>query len=449
MKKILSLLMALLMILTLIGCTNKEENKDTKDTAETAKKGFPTLNGKDSKELYTAAIDYVTALQNYEIDVYTTYKMTFEGETTEEAHHTLHKCSGDSFYYLYESGANKEFFLHDGTMLYKKVNNVNEKVDISYSDFMESWGSITEEEMLIELSESKISNKLFVSEGEEYYLDFLIKEEEYYELTGGSVASPVKYRVYFDKDGTLTHFERTLSFYYYEEMLVEDTTKIYIKNVNQVQKMETPENADLYSLRPTAENIDLSSVDNLDLFEATSEITDYVLLNMKIAGTVKINETESVENYEGKILIRLFPEVAPLSVSNFKALVGGSFYNGLTIHRIIPDFVIQGGDPKGDGTGGSEDEIFGEFSSNGFTNNLSHKRGVLSMARSDDPDSASSQFFICHKDAPDLDGNYATFGYVIYGLDTVDIIAALETDENDKPKTTVTIESATFVQKKQ
>lgn len=446
MKKILSLFIALLMIFTLIGCADKEENKDT---AETAKKGFPTLNGKDSKEIYTSAIDYIATLKNYEIDVYTTYKISFDGRTTEEAHHTLHKCSGDSFYYLSESGIRKEFFIHDGTMLYKSVNNVNEKINISYTDFMQNWGGITKEKTLLSLSDSKISNKLFISEDEEYYLDFLIRKEEYYELTGGSIESPVKYRVYFDKDGSLTHFERTLSFYYYEGVLVEDNTKIYISNVNQVQKIETPDNTDLYSLRPNAEDIDLSSIESLDLFEATSEITDYVLLNMKIAGTVKISETETVENYEGKILIRLFPDVAPLSVSNFKALVGGSFYNGLTMHRVISDFVIQGGDPNGDGTGGSEDEIFGEFSSNGFTNNLSHKRGVVSLARSNENDSASSQFFICHKDAPDLDGEYASFGYVVYGLDTVDIIAALETDENDKPKTTVTIESATFVQKKQ
>ena len=169
---------------------------------------------------------------------------------------------------------------------------------------------------------------------------------------------------------------------------------------------------------------------------------------MKIDGSVKISETETVDNYEGKILIRLYPDVAPLTVSNFKNLVGGSFYKGLTIHRVIKDFVIQGGDPEGDGTGGSGDEIFGEFTANGFTNNLLHKRGVVSMARADDPDSASSQFFICHQDATNLDEKYAAFGYVVYGMDVVDVIAGLETDDSDAPKLKVTIENATFVKKK-
>jgi cyclophilin family peptidyl-prolyl cis-trans isomerase len=224
--------------------------------------------------------------------------------------------------------------------------------------------------------------------------------------------------------------------------------KVYIQNVGQVKKVEAPQNPEAFSVRLKAEDIDLSSVESLDLFEATGDITDYVLLDMKIAGTVKLSDTETVENYEGKILVRLFPDVAPLTVSNFKSLVGSSFYNGLTIHRVIPDFVIQGGDPQGNGTGGSDNDIFGEFTSNGFTNNLAHKRGVLSMARSDDPDSASSQFFICHKDAASLDSKYATFGYVVYGMDVVDVIAGLETDADDKPKVKVTIEKASFVKKK-
>ena len=170
---------------------------------------------------------------------------------------------------------------------------------------------------------------------------------------------------------------------------------------------------------------------------------------MKIDGSVKVG-AETVENYQGKILIRLFSEVAPGTVANFQNLVAGAFYNGLTIHRIVPDNVIQGGDPNGDGTGGSEDDIFGEFTYNGFTNNLAHKRGVVSMARAgNDPDSASSQFFICHKDLPHLDGNYATFGYAAYGFDVVDTIVRLERDADDQPLQKVTIEKAYFVQLKQ
>ena len=316
---------------------------------------------------------------------------------------------------------------------------------------MEEWGSITADGMLMVLEDTKLEKKLFIPDGDNYYLSFLITSEEYTELTGGSVEGPVTYKVYFDKDGNVIYFERTMSYYYYESVLVEDHIKVSIKNVGKIEKFSAPEYAELYIVHPTADKIDTSSIESLDIFETepASEETDYVLLNMKVEGSVKISETETVENYEGKIVIRLFPDVAPGTVTNFKKLVGTSFYKGLTIHRVIKDFVIQGGDPNGDGTGGSDEDIFGEFSSNGFTNNLSHKRGVVSMARSDDPDSASSQFFICHGDASEsLDDKYAGFGYVVYGMDTVDVIAGLETDDSDKPTVKVTIESATFLKKK-
>lgn len=125
----------------------------------------------------------------------------------------------------------------------------------------------------------------------------------------------------------------------------------------------------------------------------------------------------------GTIEADLYDELAPVTVENFKKLVNEKFYDGLTFHRIIKGFMIQGGDPKADGTGGAEEQIKGEFSSNGVENNLSHTRGVLSMARSNDPDSASSQFFIMHADSDYLDGNYAAFGMVTKGMDVVDKIA--------------------------
>ena len=125
----------------------------------------------------------------------------------------------------------------------------------------------------------------------------------------------------------------------------------------------------------------------------------------------------------GTIEADLYDELAPITVENFKKLVGEKFYDGLTFHRIIKDFMIQGGDPKGDGTGGSDENIKGEFASNGVKNNLKHTRGVLSMARSSAPDSASSQFFIMHKDSPHLDGQYAAFGKVTKGIEVVDKIA--------------------------
>ena len=124
----------------------------------------------------------------------------------------------------------------------------------------------------------------------------------------------------------------------------------------------------------------------------------------------------------GVIQLELEPNEAPITVENFMRLVNEGFYNNLTFHRIIKDFMIQGGDPLGNGTGGSDYEIKGEFESNGIKNNISHKRGVISMARSQFPDSASSQFFICHKDSEFLDGSYAAFGHVTSGIEVVDKI---------------------------
>lgn len=136
-----------------------------------------------------------------------------------------------------------------------------------------------------------------------------------------------------------------------------------------------------------------------------------------------------------KMKIELYPDKAPITVANFEKLVKEGFYDGLTFHRVIPDFMIQGGDPEGTGMGGSKDKIKGEFASNGVKNDLKHTRGVVSMARSMMKDSASSQFFIMHKDAPHLDGDYAAFGKVVEGLDVIDEIAGVETDFRDMPTT--------------
>ncbi len=129
----------------------------------------------------------------------------------------------------------------------------------------------------------------------------------------------------------------------------------------------------------------------------------------------------------------LYPEIAPNTVNNFISLINKGFYDGLIFHRIIRGFMIQGGDPLGNGTGGPGYEIDGEFSSNGFKNDLKHEAGVLSMARAMDPNSAGSQFFIMHQTSPHLDGKYAAFGKVIEGLDIVDKIACVETNMFDMP----------------
>ena len=136
----------------------------------------------------------------------------------------------------------------------------------------------------------------------------------------------------------------------------------------------------------------------------------------------------------GIIELELYPDAAPKTVANFVKLVNEGFYDGLIFHRVIPGFMIQGGDPQGNGMGGAKEKIVGEFKANGFDNPIKHVRGVISMARAYDPNSASSQFFIMHANAPHLDGQYAAFGKVISGMEVVDEIASIPTDYSDRPK---------------
>ena len=165
-------------------------------------------------------------------------------------------------------------------------------------------------------------------------------------------------------------------------------------------------------------------------YEETNEITNYVKL----------------ETTKGIILAELYPDVAPITVENFQNLVNEKFYDGLIFHRVIKDFIIQGGDPEGTGLGGSSKTIKGEFKNNGVNNDLSHTRGVISMARNSiSMDSASSQFFIVQKDSTYLDGDYAAFGKVIAGMDVVDKIASVNVDSNDKPTSMQKIKSIRFI----
>ena len=146
----------------------------------------------------------------------------------------------------------------------------------------------------------------------------------------------------------------------------------------------------------------------------------------------KINICIEMEN--GKQMeAELYPDVAPITVENFVSLIKEDYFKGIIFHRVISGFMIQGGDPTGTGMGGSSKTIKGEFLANGVVNNLKHERGVLSMARTNDPNSASSQFFIMHQDAPYLDGQYAAFGKITKGIEVVDEIANVETNAMDKP----------------
>ena len=148
----------------------------------------------------------------------------------------------------------------------------------------------------------------------------------------------------------------------------------------------------------------------------------------------------------GVIKLELYPDIAPITVENFTKLAGEGFYDGLIFHRVINGFMIQGGDPEGTGMGGSGTNIKGEFAVNGVANNISHVRGVISMARSRSYNSASSQFFIVHKDATYLDGQYAAFGRVVEGMDVVDAIAEVPTNGNDRPLTEQVIETIRVIE---
>lgn len=147
-----------------------------------------------------------------------------------------------------------------------------------------------------------------------------------------------------------------------------------------------------------------------------------------------------------KIKLELYPDIAPITCENFEKLVNQGFYDGLTFHRVIEGFMIQGGCPKGNGTGGPGWNIKGEFSSNGVKNDLKHARGVISMARSMMPNSAGSQFFIMHEDAPHLDGQYAAFGKMTDGFDVLDEIATTGTDGMDRPRFDMRIETVAIIE---
>ncbi|MBQ8541091.1 MAG: peptidylprolyl isomerase [Clostridia bacterium] len=173
------------------------------------------------------------------------------------------------------------------------------------------------------------------------------------------------------------------------------------------------------------------------------------------AESVTENSTEGIEETVQAVItmesgdtikLELYPDVAPITVENFKTLANDGFYDGLTFHRIISGFMIQGGCPKGNGTGGPGHNIKGEFLANGVVNNLKHTRGVISMARSQAYDSAGSQFFIMHEDSPWLDGQYAAFGKVVEGIEVVDKIASVQTDMYDAPLEKVVIETIAIVE---
>lgn len=214
-----------------------------------------------------------------------------------------------------------------------------------------------------------------------------------------------------------------LTFFYYQKYYLHHDSDSQLLNHENTQNENAADDAAKYS--------ELNLGQPLTSLEYTEDVSEYVVLHIL---------------HGGDIVIKLYPDIAPITVNNFQTLVKEKFYDGLTFHRVVPDFVIQGGDPKGDGTGGSGHKIKGEFLENGVYNNLAHKRGVISMARAADPDSASSQFFIVlnSENGATLNGKYAGFGEVISGMDVVDSIAKVST-KNEKPVIDIKIAKAEFV----
>lgn len=181
--------------------------------------------------------------------------------------------------------------------------------------------------------------------------------------------------------------------------------------------------------------------------EKDGEVTKGTLEGYTFTESETPTDRVKIQMEDGSIILMVLSNKdTPITIENFKKLVNKKFYDGIIFHRVIKDFMIQGGDPTGTGYEGSGEEIKGEFKSNGVTNNLSHTRGVVSMARANNPNSASSQFFICHQDSTFLDGNYASFGKVFAGMDAVDKIAEVETNKsNDKPLKDQVIKSIRFI----
>ena len=426
MKKIISAILIAIMLIgafCLVSCTDGHKDSDETEAFDGTK-----LVGKTPKELYRENYDKVCAMTNFDLDITNTTVISYLGEEmSTEAITNVYKTDGASTYYT-QSGASKWFV--DG-VLYTENNDQKEKVSVSADDFKNKLAMRTDA-LMLPIGDVYFNNASFYKDGENYFVSFEIVADDYEKYTGLESSENAICIATFSATGEIISFSESYFYTSTGDFVMEMTNLVEFKNIGSVEPISAPDDAESYRNVVAASDISKSALQSLDGVRVSAEKTDYVMLD--------------VEGY-GKMVIKLYPEVAPQTVSNFKDLVYNDFYTDLIFHRVVSDIVVQGGDPNGDGTGGSENKIKGEFSSNGFTNNLSHTKGVVSMARSADENSASSQFFIVLNDqvASSFDGNYAAFGYVIYGMDTVEKIAVVEVNEKDKPLTDIKINSAEFV----
>ena len=445
MKRILAFILMVLVCLSVVSCnlgaaveedsTQSEEitsipTEESGAEDESVSK-ITTLAGKTPIEAYRAAEEWIVSSTNFEMHVNTSTSSTYNSSTTDYNFETVFKLSGDGLYYSYtEMGTITAQQWFTGDTLYNYTEVFKEKVPVSAEDYKKSMGT-PGAGLIMPLPDAYFDGACFEQIDGAFVIALEVSIEDYLTYCGVSVSEPVKYEIFFDANAQLVRVITELKQLAMQVVNVEGRIDVSISNVGSVPAITGPEDKENYREALSADEIDLSSIDSLDKVSVSEEATDYVLM-----------EIEGI----GSILIRLFPEVAPRTVANFKQLVASKFYDGLTFHRVVKDFMIQGGSVNGTSIGsGDANTIVGEFAQNGFANNLSHKRGVLSMARSNDPDSASTQFFIIQADSTRLDGQYATFGYVVYGMDVVDTIANGETDQNDKPLNNVVISSVKFV----
>ena len=440
MKRIIAILTVIFTVFTLSSCfadsgsnaTDTDAQGTQKETS--AQTEFETLAGKTPLEAHRGAEKYLEQLSNYELVIDCLSELDYGESPTKYSYTTSFKKNGSDLYYEYEEEGQKltEQYYVDGVIYYSNSGN-KEKIEVSVEEYEENMGQPVDE-VLIPVSDKHFEGLKFEKDsaaGEErYVLRITLSPEDYKEYTGVEISADATYEVFFLKDCKLVASRIKNTQMVYGTFELKGIIYNELNNVGNISAVALPSDADSYRTPIAFEDIDLSVIDDISGVSDSEEATDYVMISVKD---------------KGEILIRLFEDVAPATVANFKKLVKDGFYNGLIFHRVIEGFMIQGGCPEGKGTGGSGTEIYGEFAQNGFSNNLMHKRGVVSMARSNDYNSASSQFFIMHKDSENLNGAYAAFGFVVYGQDVVDAIATVETGENDKPVTDVVIDSIRFV----
>lgn len=436
-KRFLALILAVITVFSLSACNIEDaadetltSDSDADATSEDEK--LTTLAGKTPIEVYRAAEEYVTTMDNYEIDMTYESKVEYNGTTMNSSTESVYRVNHDQLYYYYAAdGETLSEHWCTGNFFYQNSSVAKQRIGMTFEEYKKNRGVPTDGGILVELKDSYFEDVAFEKKDGGYTLSFEISVEDYEEYSGVTLTQPTPYVVYFDENADPTGMYMNTTQLVYGAFLVNGDMNIYIKNVGATADIDAPSDADEYSDVTLYKDIDFSTVDDTSGIVESDTATDYVKIDVKDMGS---------------IIIRLYPDVAPKTVANFKSLVSKGFYDGLIFHRVIENFMIQGGCPNGDGTGGGDETVVGEFGSNGFMNNLLHKRGVVSMARSNDPDSASSQFFIMHAEATSLDDNYAAFGYVIYGMDVVDEIAQVETDSsNDRPLTDVVITSIKFV----